>query len=625
MNIFEDFQNLGKVGSDFEEYQHPLKQDGEFLDGEEKKRNFWPLFLIFFVIFGAILFKLVHLQITHGGTWQLLAEGNRIRSRDIKASRGQILDKNGKLLASNQPSYQLEIYPADLPRQKEERESIYAKIAPILGIDQKELVGKIEGENFFQKESIVLEENIERDKAMLYEMKLANLSGVNVAKLPIRKYEDIPSASHFLGYVGKVASEELKQNSELKMNDSVGKSGIEKVYDDYLRGEDGKNQVEVDSKGRLQRTLATINPIPGDSLYLYLDIDLQNKMTQILEEALKQQDKKAGVALAIDPQNGGILGMVSYPYYDNNLITSGIKKDEYDKLVNDPMYPLFNRAISGVYPSGSTIKPVIAAAGLQEGVINDKTTVNDDKGEIRIGEWVFPDWKAHGLVNVYKAIAQSCNVFFYSVGGGWGPIRGLGAEKLDQYLEKFGFGKKTGIDLDAEALGLVPTPQWKEKVKKEAWYQGDSYHLAIGQGDFLVTPLQLLNSVVTIANGGELLKPQIVKEIRDPQGNIVKQFSKEIVSQNLVDKSNIEIVREAMRQTVTSGSGRILSDLPVTSGAKTGTAQFGSEDKTHAWFVSFAPYDNPSIAVLVLVEEGGEGNIAAAPIANDILKYYFNR
>lgn len=617
---------MGRIELDNEDYQHLSESEHEPLEGDKTSRNYFVLKVFLFLVFILLATKLIFLQITHGGSWQLLAEGNRIRSRDIKAPRGQIVDKDGKVLAANQPSYELEIYPADLPRKKEEREDIYAKLEPVIGISKDEIRQKIEGENFYSKESITLQENIERDKAMLYEIKLLNMPGVYIAASPIRKYDSLAGLSHFLGYVGKVSQNELDNNHKLKMNDMVGKLGLERVYNQYLMGQDGKNQIEVDSKGRLQRNLATISPIPGDTVQLYLDSPLQAKMAQALSDGIVSQGKNAGVAIAINPQNGGILGMVSYPYFDNNLLSGGINQDEYNKLIQDPNKPLFNRVISGVYPSGSTIKPVIATAGLQEGIITDKTTINDP-GVINIGQWAFPDWKNHGLVNIYKAIAESCNIFFYSLGGGWGPIKGLGIEKLDQYLDKFGFGKKTGVDLSGEVTGLVPTPQWKENVKKEPWYQGDSYHLAIGQGDFLVTPLQLINSVVTIANGGQLLKPQLVSEIKDPYGRLVKKYDKEIVVDRVASEENINIVREGMRQTVASstGSGRNLSDLPVPVAAKTGTAQFGSGDKTHAWFVSFAPYDNPQIALLVLVEDGGEGYASAEPIAKDILQYYFSR
>ncbi|MBM2820343.1 MAG: penicillin-binding protein 2, penicillin-binding protein 2, partial [Candidatus Berkelbacteria bacterium] len=289
--------------------------------------------------------------------------------------------------------------------------------------------------------------------------------------------------------------------------------------------------------------------------------------------------------------------------------------------LDDPSKPLFNRAISGTYPSGSIIKPVIAAAGLEDGTITASTTINDP-GEIKVGNYTYPDWKSHGLVDVRKALAESCNVFFYSVAGGWDKIKGLGITKLDNYLKQFGFGEQTGIDIPGEARGIVPDPVWKEKVKKEMWYLGDTYHLGIGQGDFLITPLQMVNAVSAIANGGQLMKPQLVAKITDQDGNTIYETPKEIIRQGFINNDNVQIVREGMRQAVTTGSAQQLNDLPEMVAAKTGTAQFGNEDKTHAWMVSFAPYHNPEIAIIVLIEGGGEGYATAGPVTKQILNWY---
>jgi penicillin-binding protein 2 len=331
----------------------------------------------------------------------------------------------------------------------------------------------------------------------------------------------------------------------------------------------------------------------------------------------------SGSVVAINPQNGEVLAMVSIPTYNNNLFAKGISNDDYQKLINDSGKPLFNRAVSGTYPSGSTIKPFMASAGLQESVITTNTTINDS-GEIAVGNYVYHDWKAHGLVSVSKAIAESCDVFFYAVGGGWDKIKGLGVAKIDDYLTKFGFGGKLGIDIPGEAGGLVPSPKWKEQAKNESWYLGDTYHMSIGQGDFLVTPLQLANATAAIANGGQVLKPYIVKEIKDNNGTVVKITEKTVLNQNFISSDNIEAVRSGMRLAVTSGTARQFNDLPVAIAAKTGTAQFGDSDKTHAWMTAFGPYNDPKIAVAVLIEGGGEGYAAAGPVTKDILNWYFS-
>jgi penicillin-binding protein 2 len=288
---------------------------------------------------------------------------------------------------------------------------------------------------------------------------------------------------------------------------------------------------------------------------------------------------------------------------------------------------MFDRVISGAYPSGSTIKPLVAAGGLQENVITQNTTI-DDSGSIKVGSWVYPDWKAHGLVDIRRALAVSCNVFFYAVGGGWDKIRGLGPAKLQYYYEKFGLGAKTGIDLPGEISGLVPSPDWKEKAQKEMWYLGDTYHMSIGQGDVLTTPLQMVMAISAIANNGELLKPKLVDKISDENGKTIQEFSKEVTRNNFVDKDNLQIVREGMHDCVTQTYGSchgVLGGVPVDAAAKTGTAQYANNTKTHAWMVSFAPYNNPTFAIAVIVEGGGEGYAAAGPVVKDSLSYYFGQ
>jgi penicillin-binding protein 2 len=291
--------------------------------------------------------------------------------------------------------------------------------------------------------------------------------------------------------------------------------------------------------------------------------------------------------------------------------------------LENPDQPLFNRAISGEYPSGSTIKPVVAAAALQEGLITAGTSFVSSGG-IRINEWFFPDWKAggHGITDVRKAIAQSVNTFFYIIGGGYGDFTGLGPKKLKEYMEKFGLNNKTGIDLPGERVGFVPDPEWKWATKNEQWYIGDTYHVSIGQGDLLVTPLQVANYIAAVANGGTLYRPHLAKKIVDPAVQKDSDILPEVLDSNFVDPKNIQIVREGMRQTVVSGSARSLSNLPIAVAGKTGTAQWGTDKANHAWFTSFAPYENPEISVTILIEEGIEGSTVAVPIARDFYQWW---
>lgn len=635
MSIFDIFdkvlpgdQEVRHIKNGLDEYQHPSEGDvRDILVEPEEVRKFPILYLI--LAFGIIvlLIKLASLQIFHGQQYQVMAEGNRIRSKVISAPRGLFIDRKGEQLVKNTPSFDLVIYSADLPRDKIERQKIYQKVKDETGLTIEEITKVIEEKGLFSTEAILLKEKLDRDTAMVWQVKFVNTPGVAVQPEISREYpEQKLGLAQVLGYIGKINPEETKAHPSWRLADKIGKAGLEMTYQEKLKGIDGAEEVEVDSQGHLQRVLAGKEPIPGNNLKLYLDKGLQERMSWALAEGAKAASSDKAAAIAIDPRSGGILAMASYPYYDNNLFTKGSNSDEDKKTIKDTLEnstnPLLNRVISGRYPPGSSIKPIVAAAGLQEGVINSKTTI-EDPGEIKIGNYIYPDWKIHGKVDVYKAIAESCNVFFYSVGGGWGSIKGLGVQKLDDYFAKFGFGQKLGIDLPGEEKGLIATPEWKEKNKNDRWYTGDTYHLSIGQGDFLVTPLQLGMAVSAIANGGELLVPHFVDKIISP-GDKEEKIDKKIIRKDFISQENLKIVRDGMRQTITSGSGRALSSLSGQVAGKTGTAQFGSEGKTHAWFIAYAPADNPEIAIVVLVEGGGEGNIAAIPIAKEILSYWFD-
>ena len=316
--------------------------------------------------------------------------------------------------------------------------------------------------------------------------------------------------------------------------------------------------------------------------------------------------------------------MVSLPAYNNNLFAKGIGQEDYNILINHPDNPLFNRAISGEYPSGSTIKPVWVAAALEERVVSENTTFLSTGG-ISIGQWFFPDWRAggHGRVDARRAIAESVNTYFYNIGGGYEGFQGLGVDRLVNYGKLFGLGKQTGIDLAGEASGFLPSRAWKEEYKGESWYIGDTYHFAIGQGDLLTTPLQVAMFTSVFANGGKLYRPHFIKEILTGNDEPFGQANNEPVREGFISPYNIHVIREGMRQTVTAGSARSLQIIPAKVAGKTGTAQWSSKHDTHAWFTGFAPYDNPELAITILIEEGGEGSDAAVPVVREYLKWYF--
>ncbi len=590
-------------------------------DEAEARRTFHFPLLMIVVIFFILSIRLVNLQVTQGQIFQGLAQGNRIETRLIQPPRGAIIDRTGAVLAQNTPVYNLEVLPAQLPKIKEARELIYQQINQVTSIPIEEITDAIEKEGLRSLEPVTLKANLDRDTALIWEVKLGTVSGLSIGQSPSRHYEPLPGLSHILGYVGKVTKEELNQRPDLRLTSRVGKAGLEVSYDNFLQGSDGKEQIEVDSKGQIQRVVASEPAQPGKTLELHLDKELQQVMADALQEGVTKAERTRGVVIAMDPQNGGILGMVSLPSYDNNLFSQPEKKSERQALFDNKDQPLFNRAISGTYAPGSTSKPIWALAGLEEKIITENTSIQTP-AEIVIGDSHFPDWKPHGWADVKKAIAESNNIFFYALGGGYDKIKGLGPNKLKEYANRFTWGKLTGIDLPGETVGLVPDPEWKKAKKKEPWYIGDTYHMAIGQGDVLVTPIQLATAINALANGGTVYEPHVVKTIKDLNDVTIEAVEPKVLEKQVGSPANVQIVRAGMRQTVLDGTARPLNEISMPIAGKTGTAQFEEKGKTHAWFVGFAPYDKPTISLVVMVEGGGESFTVAVPIAKKILSWY---
>lgn len=583
----------------------------------------WPS-LVFALMLGILAFRLVNLQITQGKLFQVLAQGNRAETKTIVSPRGVIVDRAGRALLKNSPVYNLELFLAKLPKTKEDREAIYRQISQVTGMAPNLIGESVSSQGLRSLTPVLLKENIERDTALDWSVKLGALSGVAMTQFPVRSYETIPGLSHLLGYVGQLTKEEQAKRPELRATALIGKTGLEATYDSYLQGQDGKEEVEVDSKGQIQRIISSEPALPGQTLELYLDKELQQVVAEALGEGIKASGSKKGSVIALDPRTGGVLAMVSLPSYDNNSFVQRPRDKERQAFLQDKDQPLFNRAIAGLYPPGSTSKPVWAIAGLEEKMISERTVLKTPP-EIRIGESVFPDWKPHGSADIKQALAESNNIFFYALGGGYDKIKGLGPNKMKEYASRFGWGEPTGIDLPGEKGGLVPDPGWKKEKRKEGWYVGDSYHLAIGQGDLLVSPLQLANAVAAIANSGTLYQPQLVRRINDTNDRLVTDFPGHILRKNVASSESLRIVREGMRQTVTAGTARPLGDIPLAIAGKTGTAQFEEQGKTHAWFVGFAPYDHPTIVLSVMVERGGDSFATAIPIAKKIFTWYSER
>lgn len=626
MNPFERFPPLAEVEEPTWEFEYGITASNVDTYRENVARRISPMLLTAGVLFTVLFGRLLTLQIVQGETYRLAAQGNSIRTSEITAPRGLIQDRFGSPIVKNVANYSLEVIPAYLPSSPEERRAIYDMIAKQTGVIVDEAQIASSG---LTLEHITLLEDIPADQALALQIELANTPGVIVNIRPRREYQDIPGIAHLLGYIGKISKEEL-QNARDRgdvrygYTSVVGKSGLERAYEDALKGLDGKTQLEVDARGRKIRQLASIQPKPGNNLQLYLDPEVQRVLSESLAAYIGRVGSKAGAAIAIDSKTGGILGLASFPTYEPEVFSTGGNTEAVQKLLNDPQHPLVNRPIAGVYPPGSTIKPLWAAAGLQEKTISTESTIQS-MGGFNIGQFAFKDWKAggHGLTDVKKAIAESVNTFFYAVAGGYANIPGLGIGRLKQYAARFNIGGKTGIDLPGEGKGFFPDPDWKRRTRGESWFIGNTYQVGIGQGDVLVTPIGLLMAENSLVNGGEVLKPQIVQKVIASDGSIVQEYGKTVVRSNGISPENLQIVKEGMRMTVTDGSARLLGDLPVAAGGKTGTAQYASNKKTHAWFFGFAPWNDPEIAVLVLVEGGGEGTTAAAPVAKEVLNAYF--
>lgn len=594
-------------------------------------KNF-TIFLGFIIfIFAAFLARAADFQIFKHEEYAILAEKNKTRSYPILAKRGIIYDRNSDQLVDNIPSFDLVAIPINLPRNSAELNTGAELLAKQLNIEKGEILKKIQKKGLKKSDPILIKENLTRDEALFAESHINEFQGFELQKNATRGYRDGEYFAHILGYIGKVSENDLKENRNLFSIDYIGKSGIESVYDALLRGENGRMIQDVDSTLRITKERKIKNDAGGYNLILTIDAGLQKKIHDELANQIKNTPGARGAAaVALNPKTGEVLALVSAPSYDNNIFSISGSKNAYSDLLKDPKEPLFNRVISGTYPPGSSIKPFMASAGLEDGVITKNTKINDI-GYISIVNqfnkdivYTFKDWKegGHGIVDIKKALAVSSNVFFYTLGGGHNEIKGLGIRKIKKYLNLFGYGSLTGIDLQGEKEGLVPDPEWKKNEKGEDWYTGDTYNSAIGQGNVAVTPLQLAVATASIANGGKLLKPYFLQKVIDKDNNIIYGTNPQITREDFIKSENLQTVREGMRMAVTEGSAKRLSDLSVKIAGKTGTAQ-NSGSNTHAWFTSFAPYEDPEIVLTILVETGGEGSGTAVPVAKEVYKYFF--
>jgi len=606
-----------------------MEKRNNLLNGQEPAEFRQKIKIVIALLLAAIsilLIRLGYLQIIRGAEFKQKSENNSVRFRKIKPLRGLIMDRNGVVIVDNRPSFDVFYIPSKVKGNElsvEKLKDIYKSKSLDFSFDQDI------PETANPYSPIKLEKNVNMEKVALIETNALNLPGIYIDVSPIRLYLDGEMLAPVIGYTGEISKEDLEKNSdEYAYGDVLGKHGLEKFFDSYVRGRRGAELVEVNVYGKEIKNLGRIDPVSGYNIVLTIDADLQKAAWQAFEG-------KPGAAVVMDTRDGSVLAMVSSPSFDPNLFNNGISYDQWDKLQNNPFAPLSNKAISGQYPPGSTYKLIVAAAALEEGIITSDTKVLCN-GSFTLGSRTYRCWKkgGHGWVDLHKAIVESCDVYFYTIG------KMLGVDKIAQYAKRFGLGEVSGIDLPNEKNGLVPTKDWKFKRKKVAWQPGETISTSIGQGFNLTTPLQLANAFSAFANGGTLWRPHLVKYIESTDGKIYREFLPEKKGELKLSPKTVEILNSALWGVVNEpgGTGHAARMLNVDVCGKTGTSQvlglpedekarrmkiIGAFYKDHALFACYAPLKNPEIAVAVILENAGSGGAVAAPVARKILTAYF--
>ncbi|RJP43901.1 penicillin-binding protein 2 [Candidatus Parcubacteria bacterium] len=588
--------------------------------GEGPLRYVWfAALLVGLLLLGRTLF----LGIGRGEFYEARAEANLSDEEIRQAPRGIIYDRFGEVLAENEPSFVALFDMREFLKNEDVRGRTLETIEESLGLrvnDVARLVEEADPDRFAH--AIILNHDLSQSQVIA--LKSAGLPTLAVEEGFGRRYPRGSAFSPILGYTGLPSVEDLSSRPELGTQEFVGKSGVEAFYDEDLRGDPGVVVRRRDAKGEVIDEQERKKSEIGTPLHLTIDAEFQEYFFSRLESGLRSLGRQIGVGIALDPRNGEVLALVNLPGFDNDLMGGPGNLEEKQKILSSSLKPLFNRAVGGFYNPGSTIKPLVAVAALREGVIAPEEEIFSP-GYLDVPNPYDPDkptrfldWRYQGEVDVSGAIAQSSNVYFYVMGGGTEDRRGLGIMRLREWWERFGLGKATGIDFPGEAEGFVPSPEWKEKKTGMPWLLGDTYNVSIGQGDILATPLQILNFVSAIGNGGKLYRPVVNRDRAHP----------ELLADLSYLGSEIKEVQRGMQEAVTAplGTANLLADLGFSVGAKTGTAQVRANTEENAFFVGYAPSDKPQIAILVLVENAREGSLNAVPIAKDVLNwYYWNR
>lgn len=557
------------------------------------------LSVVFLALFVVLEARLWSMQAIQGPHFLRLSEQNRLRDYIISAPRGVIYDRRGRPIVTNRAAFTVSV----LPLEVKDPAHLAEVLAPVLSMDRAEILLRLEAGRQRRFEPVTLRRDVNKTIVMALEEHRLDLPGVIVQAEPVRDHLNGEAGAHALGYLGEITEDELRSRPGYKAGGLIGKSGVERVYDNVLRGIDGRQRVEVDAAGRPIRVLSREAARPGQSLVLNIDADLQ----AVAETAL---GNRTGAVVAMDPRNGEILVMVAHPAFDPNQFAGGISPANWKRLTGDRRIPLLNRATEGTYEPGSVFKIVTGLAALSEGVARRDTMFNCT-GQLALGRWIFHDLHAYGPVNFMKGVAVSCNIVFWTLGGQ------LGDERLHRYARMLGLAQPTGIDLPTEASGTIPSAEWKRRIHKEPWYPGDTLNMAIGQGYVVVTPVQVARMLSAVVNGGTLVNPRLARRVLAPDGSEVKVFSPVVSGKLAVPPEALATLREALRMAVEWGTGTAAAVPGLAVAGKTGSAE-NPRGIPHAWFAGYAPADRPALVVVAFVEHGFRGGVSAAPIAKAI-------
>lgn len=587
-----------------------VERDG--YDGFNRRLRVLGILMV--LVIAVLIGRAGYLQIYEGEYYAGLADGNRIRIIPAVAPRGTFYDRNGQLLVTNRPGFTVSLLPLTSPIKEE----VIARLSALVHVPVEDIKAKIAGHSGF--DPIRIKADVTPDIVSIIEEQKELYPGVMIENTPIRDYVLKQEGAHTFGYVSEINDEELKEKKAdgYKSGDIIGKFGLEKIYDKYVRGEDGGDQVEVDVSGKPVKRLGRKVPVPGDDLVLTIDKDLQTAAEKAVDDRLAAIHASAAAAVVLNPQTGEVLAMVSRPAFDPNLFAHGISSKDWAKLNNNPFHPMDNKTISGEYPPGSTFKIVTGTAALTEGKVAPEEKIFDSGHH-----WIIPkgnaEGEALGWINFQEALAHSDNVYFYEMGNR------LGIDLLEKYARMFGLGQRTGIDLPYEAKGLVANREYKKKNFEDGdWYLSETFDAAIGQGFNLVTPLQAAMVMGEIAADGKRYKPHLVSRIQTQDGDVIKEFQPELLSELQVPANVIRLVQEGLHDVTKFGTAAsTFRGFPVDIAGKTGTAE-NSQGRDHGWFVAYGPFDNPNIVVAVIVEQGGFGSQSAVPIGREILEASFH-